>query len=153
MKGSAGPPDLKSNKRSPSKKAVNKSKDTKKNSISQLSFHEASPVKDAPLTDGGEPNTVTILQEPANVTITGIPCTLENLGFLKEKLLVCCNIVGNRLKPVDHKLDKKKGIKTDRITAGEITMEERSFLLRSKKQLSSAYLKYIRNEEWYCKAF
>ena len=67
--------------------------------------------------------------------------------------MVCCNIVGNRLKPVDHKLDKKKGIMTDRITAGEITMEERSFLLRSKKQLSTAYLKYIRNEEWYCKAF
>ena len=57
-----------------------------------------------------------------------------------------------RLKKVDHKIDKKKGIRTDRISAGMIMMEERSFLLRSPKQLTSAYLKYIHKEEWYLKA-
>ena len=66
--------------------------------------------------------------------------------------MISCNIVSNRLKPVEHKLDKKKGIVTDRITAGVITMEERSFLLRNPQQLTLGYLKYIHKEEWYCKA-
>ena len=57
-----------------------------------------------------------------------------------------------RLKPIDCKLDKKKGLRTDRTTAGTLTIEERSFLLRSPKNLSPAYLKYIHKEEWYCKA-
>jgi len=98
---------------------------------------------------------IKIEEEPiaaATAPKESLPCTFENLGFLKEKLLICCNIVENRLKPVDHKLDKKKGITTDRITAGMIMMEERSFLLRTSKQLTQAYLKYIHKEEWYCTA-
>jgi len=60
--------------------------------------------------------------------------------------------VRKRLKLVDDKLDKKKGIRTDRHSAGTILIEERSFILRSPKNLSQAYLKYIQKEEWYLKA-
>ena len=74
------------------------------------------------------------------------------MGFGKEKLLVCCNIVRKRLKEQDDQLDKKLGIRVDRITAGELILEERSFLLRTPKNLTQAYLKYIHKEDWYCKA-
>ena len=47
------------------------------------------------------------------------------------------------MKDVNEDLDKKKGIRTDRATVGTILVEERSFLLRSPKSLSQAYLKYI----------
>lgn len=47
------------------------------------------------------------------------------------------------MKDVDDDLDKKKGIRCDSYTVGTILVEERSFLLRSPKQLSQAYLKYI----------
>ena len=77
---------------------------------------------------------------------------MQDLGFLKEKLVICCNIMRKRLKPVEDKLDTKKGIRTDRMTAGVILIEERSFLLRSPKNLSAAYLKYIQKEDWYIKA-
>ena len=77
---------------------------------------------------------------------------LETLGFSKEKLLVCCNIIRKRVKDVDNNLDKKKGIRTDRITAGNLLLEERSFLMRSPKNISPAYLKYIQKEDWYQKA-
>jgi len=60
--------------------------------------------------------------------------------------------VRKRLKSNDDKLDKKKGIRTDRHTAGTISIEERSFLLRSPNNISPAYLKYIQKEEWYLKA-
>ena len=56
------------------------------------------------------------------------------------------------MKDVDDDLDKKKGIRCDSYTVGTILVEERSFLLRSPKQLSQAYLKYIQKEEWYQKA-
>ena len=49
----------------------------------------------------------------------------EDLGFLKEKLLVCCNIVQKRLKTFDEDLDKKKGITVDRTTVGTVLVEER----------------------------
>lgn len=65
---------------------------------------------------------------------------------------MCCNIIRKRLKVVEDKLDSKKGIRSDRHTAGTITMEERSFLLRSPKTISQAYLKYIQKEDWYSKA-
>lgn len=78
--------------------------------------------------------------------------SLQDLGFLKQKLLICCNIVRKRLKPMEDKLDKKKGIRTDRATAGTILVEERSFLLRHAKNLSQAYLKYVGKEEWFTKA-
>jgi len=77
------------------------------------------------------------------------PYSLQDLGFLKEKLLICCNIARKRMKDVDGDLDKKKGIRTDRTTRGTILIEERSFLLRSPKTISQAYLKYISKEEWY----
>ena len=93
-------------------------------------------------------------EPPANSTLTvaSKQASLQDLGFLKEKLLICCNIVRKRLKSDADKLDKKKGIRTDRTTVGTILVEERSFLLRSPKNLSQAYLKYIQKEEWYCKA-
>lgn len=62
--------------------------------------------------------------------------SLQDLGFLKQKLLICCNVVRKRLKPTEDKLDKKKGIRTDRGTAGTILVEERSFLLRHTKNIS-----------------
>ena len=70
----------------------------------------------------------------------------------KEKLLICCKIVGTRLKDLHAKLDKKKGINADRATIGKIKTEERSFILRSPKQITPAYLKYVHKEEWYQKA-
>jgi hypothetical protein len=96
-----------------------------------------------------EQNNKTPLQESSKASSS---FSLQDLGFLKEKLLICCNIVRKRLKPVDDKLDKKKGIRTDRHSAGTVLLEERSFILRSPKNLSSAYLKYIQKEEWYLKA-
>ena len=78
--------------------------------------------------------------------------SLESLDFQKEKLLICCNVIRKRLKNVDLNLDKKKGIRTDRYTAGNLLLEERSFLMRSPKTISPAYLKYIQKEEWYSKA-
>ena len=50
---------------------------------------------------------------------------LQDLGFQKEKLIVCCNIVRKRLKNVDEDLDKKKGITADRTTVGTVLVEER----------------------------
>ena len=78
--------------------------------------------------------------------------SLEEVGFLKEKLLVCCNILRKRMKDVDIDLDKKKGITVDQTTVGTILVEERSFLLRDPKTLTPGYLKYIKNEDWYSKA-
>ena len=82
-------------------------------------------------------------------SLTTRPYSLQDLGFLKEKLLICCNIVRKRMKCVEDNLDKKKGIRTDRTTRGTILVEERSFLLRNPKTISQAYLKYISKEEWY----
>ena len=67
-------------------------------------------------------------------------------------MFVCCNILRKRLKDIDNKLDKRKGIRTDRVTAGNLLLEERSFLMRNPKNISPAYLKYIQKEEWYQKA-
>ena len=75
--------------------------------------------------------------------------TLQDLGFLKEKLLICCNILRKRMKDQDEQLDKKHGIQVDRMTAGELILEERSFLLRSPKNITDAYLNFIHKEEWY----
>ena len=61
---------------------------------------------------------------------------LQELGFLKEKLLICCNVIRKRLKSTEEKIDKKKGLRTDRVTAGTILIEERSFLLRHPKNVS-----------------
>ena len=70
----------------------------------------------------------------------------------KEKLLICCKIVGTRLKDLHQKLEKKKGITADRATMGKIKTEERSFILRGPKAITAAYLKYVHKEEWYEKA-
>ena len=91
-------------KRSQSKKP----KEIKKNK-SQLSSIEGTPAKQ---------EVVKVLPEATAEEQENRKTTIQELGFLKEKLLICCNIVRKRLKPVDHKLDKKKGIRTDRATAG-----------------------------------
>ena len=70
----------------------------------------------------------------------------------KEKLLICCKITGTRLKDQTAKLDKKKGITADQATVGKIKTEEKSFLFRSPKQITPAYLKYVHKEDWYQKA-
>ena len=72
----------------------------------------------------------------SNTTNAPKQTSLQELGFLKEKLLVCCNVIRKRLKNTEEKIDKKKGLRTDRITAGTILVEERSFLLRHPKNIS-----------------
>ena len=100
----------------------------KKASNQQLS--ESSPAKDQNTTQAEEPSSIT--KSPVK-DIETRPYSLQELGFLKEKLLVCCNIVRKRMKDVDDDLDKKKGIRCDSYTVGTILVEERSFLLRSPK--------------------
>ena len=93
------------------------------------------------------------IQEPQSTMKSSPPtCSLEILGFLKEKLVVCCNIIRKRVKDIDFKLDKKNGIRADRQTQGKLLYEERSFLMRKAKNISPAYLKFIQKEDWYNKA-
>lgn len=81
---------------------------TKKKSMLRLSSTDDTPGKED-AQDINESGTTIEKVETA-----GKQCSLEGLGFLKEKLLICCNIIRKRLKSVEHKLDKKKGIRTDR---------------------------------------
>ena len=74
------------------------------------------------------------------------------MGFIKEKLLICCNIMRKRMKNMDEDLDKKKGIQCDRTTVGIILVEERSFMLRNPKTFTPGYIKYVKKEDWYLKA-
>ena len=57
-----------------------------------------------------------------------------------------------RVRNIDNKLDKKKGIVYDKDMAGKLSIEERSFVLKDTKQLTEAYLKYIHKEDWFLKA-
>ena len=70
----------------------------------------------------------------------------------KEKLLICCKVVGSRLKDVMKKLDSKKGIAVDKGTMCKIKPEERAFLFRGPKAITQAYLKYVHKEDWFLKA-
>jgi hypothetical protein len=55
------------------------------------------------------------------------------MGISKEKLTICCNIIRKRLRNIDQKLDKKKGITYNKDISGKISVEERSFLLKPQK--------------------
>ena len=57
-----------------------------------------------------------------------------------------------RVRNIDSKLDKKKGIVYDKEMAGKLSIEERSFVLKDTKLLTEAYLKYIHKEDWFLKA-
>ena len=57
-----------------------------------------------------------------------------------------------RVRNADSKLDKKRGITFDKQIVGNLSIEERSFLLKDQKHITEAYLKYIHKEEWFLKA-
>ena len=76
----------------------------------------------------------------------------ERANISKEKLLISCFIIMKRVRNIDNKLDKKKGIVYDKDMAGKLSIEERSFVLKDTKQLTEAYLKYIHKEDWFLKA-
>ena len=54
----------------------------------------------------------------------------------KEKLLICCKVVGSRLKDVMKKLDSKKGIAVDKVTMCKIKPEERALLFKGPKSIT-----------------
>jgi hypothetical protein len=69
-------------------------------------------------------------------------------SFIKEKLVVCSNLVLRKLKEkqVDARLDQKQG--SDKVITGlELNMKEHSFLFRASYPAS--YLKFIKKEDWY----
>ena len=76
----------------------------------------------------------------------------ERTGISKEKLLISCFLILKRVRNIDNKLDKKKGIVYDKQIAGKLSLEERSFILKDSKSLTDAYLKYLHKEEWFLKA-
>lgn len=70
------------------------------------------------------------------------------MSFIKEKLVVCSNLVLRRLKEkqIDARLEQKQG--ADKVINGlELNMKEHNFLFRASYPAS--YLKFIKKEDWY----
>jgi hypothetical protein len=76
---------------------------------------------------------------------------VKRRNLIKEKLLVCCALLQRKIKDPVTKLDKKKGISNGRMTLCKVTAEEKALLLRTEKQITVSYIKYLHKEDWYIK--